>query len=117
LLESVRALHEMGVTLYGTQGTAKFLRQNGLPISTLHWPLDKKSPNAVDYIKEGKIDLVINIPKSYQTQELTNGYLIRRTAVDFGVMLITNRQIAMRFVEAICNKSIDDLKIKAADEY
>jgi carbamoyl-phosphate synthase large subunit len=83
----------------------------------LFWPLEKKEPNVITYLKNGKIDLVINIPKSYQERELTNGYLIRRTAADFNVMLITNRQIAMRFIEAISRLKMDDLKIRSWGEY
>ncbi|NOX88795.1 MAG: carbamoyl-phosphate synthase (glutamine-hydrolyzing) large subunit [Calditrichaeota bacterium] len=117
LLEPIRQLHQQGVKLYATGGTAKFLRQNGLPVTRLHWPLDQKKPNALDYIKEGKIDLVINIPKNFQKDELTNGYLIRRAAVDYNKILITNRQIAMRMIEAIQNKGLDNLQIKSWNEY
>ncbi|MCK9483525.1 MAG: carbamoyl-phosphate synthase (glutamine-hydrolyzing) large subunit [Candidatus Marinimicrobia bacterium] len=117
LLESVRALHKMNVRLYATGGTAKFLEANNVPVETLFWPLEKKEPNVLTYIKNGQIDLVINIPKSYQERELTNGYLIRRTAADFNVMLITNRQIAMRFVEALGRIKMEDLKIRGWGEY
>jgi len=89
----------------------------GFPVETLHWPLEKKQPNVVDYIKDGKIDLVINIPKNYRTEELSNGYLIRRAAVDCNVMLITNRQIAMRFLESLAKLDHDDLKIRSWQEY
>jgi len=117
LLESIRTLQNMNVKLYATGGTAKFLDANKVPVETLHWPLEKKEPNVVTYIKEGKIDLVINIPKSYQERELTNGYMIRRTAADFNVMLITNRQIARRYVEAISRIKTEDLKIRSWGEY
>jgi carbamoyl-phosphate synthase large subunit len=86
-------------------------------VQTVHWPLDEKSSNAVDYIKQGKIDLVINIPKNYQNEELTNGYLIRRAAVDYNVMLITNRQIAMRFIESISRSVHDRLDVRSWQEY
>jgi len=117
LLESVRFLHQQGVKLYATSGTAGFLKINRIPVETLHWPLDKKSPNAVDVIKESKVDLVINIPKNYQNEELTNGYLIRRAAVDYNVMLITNRQIAMRFIESIMRGAKNHLEIRSWKEY
>ncbi len=117
LLEPVRQLSAMGVKLYATGGTAKFLRENGLKVTRLHWPLDNKKPNALDYIKEGKVDLVINIPKNFQKEELTNGYLIRRAAVDFNKMLITNRQIAMRFIEALQNNGLNKIQIKSWEEY
>ncbi len=117
LLEPIRQLQAQGVKLYATGGTAKFLRQNGLSVTRLHWPLDSKKPNALDYIKKGKIDLVINIPKNFQKEELTNGYLIRRAAVDYNVMLITNRQIAMRLIEAVSNGAQNHLQIKSWNEY
>ncbi|HOD38633.1 MAG TPA: carbamoyl-phosphate synthase (glutamine-hydrolyzing) large subunit [Candidatus Marinimicrobia bacterium] len=117
LLESIRTLQNMNVKLYATGGTAKFLEANKVSVETLFWPLEKKEPNVITYLKNGKIDLVINIPKSYQERELTNGYLIRRTAADFNVMLITNRQIAMRFIEAISRLKMDDLKIRSWGEY
>jgi len=117
LLESIRTLQNMNVKLYATSGTAKFLEANKVPVEILHWPLEKKEPNVVSYIKEGKIDLVINIPKSYQERELTNGYLIRRTAADFNIMLITNRQIARRYIEAVTRLKAEDLKIRSWGEY
>lgn len=117
LLDSTRFLKALGVQFYATRGTAKFMITNGIPAEILNWPLERKSPNAVDYIKEGKIDLVINIPKNYQEQELTNDYIIRRVAVDHGVPLITNRQIAMRFAEALSRKAVDGLQISSWDEY
>nr|HQV34641.1 hypothetical protein [Calditrichia bacterium] len=80
-------------------------------------PLEKSEPNTLTYIKEGKIDLVVNIPKNYQEEELTNDYMIRRAAVDFNVPLITNRQLVMRFVEAISRKTLQDLRITHWGEY
>ncbi len=117
LLQYVRTLSGMGVALYATEGTAKFLKSNGVETKILNWPLDKKEPNVETYIREGKIDLIINIPKNYQEDELTNGYLIRRAAVDYNCMLITNRQIAMRLVEALSRTKNDDLLVKSWDEY
>jgi carbamoyl-phosphate synthase large subunit len=117
LLESVRMLMNLGVKFYATRGTAKFLKNNGIQAEALNWPLEKRQPNTIEYIKEKKIDLVINIPKNYQEMELTNDYMIRRTAVDYNVPLITNRQFAMRFAEAIARTSLEDLEIKSWDEY
>lgn len=117
LLESTRQLLKCGVKFYATPGTAKFMESNGIPVETLDWPLNGKSPNAVDFIKAGKIDLVINIPKNFQEEELTNDYLIRRTAVDFKIPLITNRQLAMRLAEALVNKNPLQLEAKSWDEY
>ncbi|GAB4335179.1 MAG: carbamoyl-phosphate synthase (glutamine-hydrolyzing) large subunit [Calditrichia bacterium] len=111
LLESCRIFRDLGIRLYATAGTARFLNDAGIPAEVLHWPLEERSPNTVEYIKSGRIDLVINIPKNYQKEELTNGYIIRRTAADFNVPLITNRQIAMRLAEALAVTKLEDLKI------
>lgn len=117
LLETVRRFQNLGIKIFATPGTALFLRSNKIKVQVLNWPLTNKNPNTIDYIKQGKIDLVINIPKNYQEEELTNDYLIRRTAVDYKIPLITNRQIAMRLSEALINKRLSDLKIKSWDEY
>ena len=117
MLESVRKLKEMGYELYATGGTYKFLEQNGIKTTMLNWPLDKKEPNALTYLKERKIDFVINIPKSYEEVELENDYLIRRAAVDFNISLITNVENAKLFVDSISKLKMDDLKIKDWDSY
>ncbi len=117
LLESTRILKKMGFKLYATRGTADFLKANGIEAVPLYWPLENKEPNTVSYIADGKIDLVINIPKNIEKEELDNDYLIRRAAVDFGVPLITNVQLAKRFIEAISKVSLHDLKVKSWDEY
>ena len=116
-LESTKLLDEMGFSFYATGGTADFLNKNGILSKVLYWPLDEKEPNTLSYIADGKIDLVINIPKNIEKEELDNDYLIRRKAVDFDVPLITDLQLAKRFVEAIYRTSLDDLKVKSWDEY
>ncbi len=116
-LESARTLESSGVDLFATKGTGDFLINNGIKATILHWPLEKKSPNTIEFIAQGKIDLVINIPKNFHEEELTNDYLIRRKAADFSIPLITEIQLAQRFVEAISSKSYDDLKIKSWVEY
>jgi len=116
-LKSTRILKELGMNLYATQGTAAFLRANNIETTVLHWPLERESPNVIEYITQKKIDLVINIPKNYQEEELTNDYIIRRQAVNFGIPLLTNIQLAQRFVEAISRKGIDDLEIRSWDDY
>ncbi len=117
LLECVKKLEEMGFKLFATEGTAKFLEENGVKTTILHWPLEKKEPNALTYIQERKIDLVINIPKSLEEEELTNDYLIRRKAVDFNIPLLTNEQIAKLFIESIHKKKMEDLEVKGWGEY
>jgi carbamoyl-phosphate synthase large subunit len=116
-LASARALQGLGMSLYATPGTADFLRANGVETIPLHWPLEGQQPNTITYLQEGKIDIVLNIPKNYQEEELTNDYLIRRQAVDLGIPLITNVQLAQRFVEALAHKRLDDLQIKSWDKY
>lgn len=117
LLEGVQHLYHQGVKIYATHGTTMFLRANGIEVTDLYWPLENDSPNVLDVIRERKVDLVINIPKNYQKEELTNGYLIRRAAVDYNVMLVTNRQIAMRLFECLSRDGQPELKIKHWGEY
>ena len=113
----MRALQSLGVRLLATQGTADFLRQYGIETERLHWPLERATPNVVDYLGNGEIDLVINIPKNFQDDELTNDYIIRRKAVDFAIPLITELRLAQRFVEALMAKRIDPIAVKSWDEY
>ena len=116
-LESTKILQQKGYKFYATKGTADFMKKHGLKAEMLYWPLEKKEPNTLTYIADGKIDLVINIPKNIEKEELDNDYLIRRKAIDFGIPLITNLQLAKRFAEAIQTNSIENLKIKSWDEY
>ncbi len=117
LLEPLRQLQKAGVKYYATPGTAKFMQSNGIAVDTVDWPLNGKKSNVLDLIKSKAVDLVINIPKNFQEEELTNDYLIRRTAVDYKIPLITNRQLAMRLAEALVNKNPEDLEIKSWNEY
>ncbi|MBN1232788.1 MAG: carbamoyl-phosphate synthase (glutamine-hydrolyzing) large subunit [Candidatus Coatesbacteria bacterium] len=116
-LEYSFILHKRGMRFYATSGTADFMRKYGIETEILNWPLDMKEPNILTYLSDGKIDLVINIPKNIEREELDNDYLIRRKSVDLGIPLITNMQLAKRFVEAISRLDIQDLKIKSWDEY
>ncbi len=116
-LESAQSLRDMGMQLYATKGTAAFLKDNGVTARVLHWPLDKEEPNILSFLEKGKIDLVINIPKNETKKELTNGYLIRRKAIDANIPLFTNLQLAKRLVEALTKTSRKKLSIKSWDEY
>jgi carbamoyl-phosphate synthase large subunit len=116
-LKSTKILEELGISFYATKGTADFMKANGIESNILYWPLDENEPNTISYIADGKIDLVINIPKNIEKDELDNDYLIRRRAIDFGVPLITNLQLAKRFVEAIHKSLSEELKVKSWDEY
>jgi len=117
LINSCRMLQEKGYNLYGTKGTALFLRQNGIECTVLHWPDEKAKPNTLDYLRKRKIDLVINIPKDLSSAELSNDYTIRRSAVDYNIPLITNARLASAFLIAVCNLSIEDITIKSWNEY
>ncbi len=117
MISASKALQDKGYNIYATKGTADFLAQNGVTAQVLHWPDSPEKPNTLDYIKEKKIDLVINIPKNLSAQELNNDYTIRRSAIDFNVPLITNARLASAFINAFCHLTPDDIKIKAWDEY
>ncbi|MEE9147631.1 MAG: carbamoyl-phosphate synthase (glutamine-hydrolyzing) large subunit, partial [Candidatus Tectomicrobia bacterium] len=116
-LDSVKTLQALGIKLYATPGTAAFLATHEIETTVLHWPLEAQDPNTIAYLEAKKIDLVINIPKNYREEELTNDYLIRRRAVDLGVPLLTNIQLGQRFVEAIACKGLADLTPKSWREY
>jgi carbamoyl-phosphate synthase large subunit len=118
LLESAAMLVDKGFNLFATSGTCKFFQDNNIECTKLHWPDEKgQQPNSIDYIKEKKIDLVINIPKNHTSQELSNGYRIRRNAIDYNIPLITNARVASAFIYAFCKYKIEDLEIKSWNEY
>ena len=118
LLDAARILDDYGYKIYATSGTAHFLEENGVKVhEVLHWPDSEEKPNVIDYMRGGKIDLAINIPKNNTARELQNGYLIRRTAVDFNIPLITNARQASAFIYAFCKIGVDGLAIKRIDEY
>jgi len=116
-LSSAKLLEELGFSFYATKGTADFMKANGISAKVLFWPLEEKEPNTLTYIQNGKIDLVINIPKNIEKEELDNDYLIRRKSVDFNVPLITNLQLAKRFSEAIYYTKLNELEVKSWDSY
>ncbi len=117
LLSALHTFQGLGIRFYATEGTAVFLRGSGIESETLHWPLDSRKPSAVEAIRAGEIDLVLNIPKDDTEEELTNDYIIRREAVDYNVPLITNRQIAMRLAEALSRVELKDLEIRSWADY
>ena len=93
------------------------MKYHGIVSEVLYWPLEKREPNILTHITEGRLDLIINIPKNIEEEELTNDYLIRRKAVDFNVPLITNLQFAERFIDAVSRVGVGDLAVKSWDEY
>jgi carbamoyl-phosphate synthase large subunit len=116
-LESTRILKQMNYKFYATRGTANFMKENGLEAEVLYWPSENQEPNVITYLVNRKIDLVINIPKNTETVELDNDYIIRRKAVDFNIPLITNITFAKRFVEALREVKLEDLKVESWDYY
>lgn len=114
---SSRLLQEKGYKLYATKGTHDFLKKNNIHTTILHWPDEDKKPNTLDYIREKKIDLVINIPKNLTTGELRNDYEIRRSAIDHNIPLITNARLASAFIYAITRFTLNDLAIRSWREY
>jgi carbamoyl-phosphate synthase large subunit len=117
LLQSAKMLVERGYNLFATPGSAKFLADSDVPVTTLYWPDEEKTPNTLEYLKSRKIDLVINIPKNLSKTELYNDYEIRRAAVDFNIPLITNARLASAFIYAICKLQPEDIAINSWDEY
>ena len=116
-LASAKALQRMGFDLFATEGTSDFLKDNGVKNLKLFKVSTGKSPNIIDYIGEKKLDLVIDIPKNYTRQEITDGYIIRRKAIDMNIPLLTNLQVAKLLTEALKQYKIGDLEIKSWDEY
>jgi len=116
-IEGAKLFEGLGIEFFATQGTAEFLSRYGIKSMVVHWPLEELSPNAGELIEQRKIDLVINIPKNYQETELTNDYYIRRKAVDFGIPLLTNIQLANRLAESLSRKQTVDLDIKELQAY
>ena len=124
LLNACRLLHERGYKLYGTEGSARYLNENGVPAERVIWPTEAQNPElagkykaAMDMLSNKELDLVINIPKNFSHKELTNGYYVRRASIDFNIPLITNARLATAFIRAFCAMSIDDIQIKSWDQY
>ena len=117
MLDAARTLVEHGYELYATGGTSKYLADNGIANTLVHWPSDQGQPQALDLLHDHKIDMVVNIPKDLTTHELTNGYKIRRAAIDLNVPLITNSRLASAFIHAFCTVGLDGIGIKSWSEY
>ena len=119
LLDAAQALVKNGYTIYATAGTAKFLNENNVKATAVGWPDEdhKDLPNVMQMIADHKFDLIVNIPKNHTKRELTNGYRIRRGAIDHNIPLITNARLASAFIEAFCTLSQDQFQIKSWQEY
>lgn len=117
LLVAARMLHQKGYELYATGGSQKFLADNGIPATQVFWPNEDQRPSALEMIQNKQIDLVVNIPKDFTTNELDNGYKIRRASIDYNVPLLTNSRLASAFIQAFCKMNVDEIEIKAWNEY
>ena len=118
MLDAAKMLLENGYKLYATGGTSKFLTENGIENTHVLWPSEEgEEPKALDLLHNHTIDMVVNIPKNLTSSELTNGYKIRRAAIDLNVPLITNARLASAFIYAFCTTKIEDIDIKAWGEY
>ncbi len=117
LLEPARELTKKGYKIYATGGTAKFFNDNGVPATVVNWPDEEGDNNVMDLIAQHKFDLIINVPKNHTKRELTNGYRIRRGAIDHNIPLMTNGRLAKAFIEAFCSMDEKDIKVKSWQEY
>ena len=117
MLQAARQLQRKGYKLFATGGTSKFLTENGVENTLVYWPSEEGQPQALDMLHRKEIDMVVNIPKNLSAGELTNGYKIRRAAIDLNIPLITNARLASAFINAFCTMSVDDLAIKSWAEY
>lgn len=117
MMDACRLLTERGYTIFATEGTHRFLQDNGIPSVRVYWPDEEGKPQAVELLQDHTIDLVVNINKNLSQGELTNGYKLRRSAIDLNIPLITNARLASAFISAFCRLSIDEIQIKPWSEY
>ena len=118
MLDAARKLYQKGYSLYATGGTHRYLNENGIPAIQVHWPSEgHMQPQALELLHSKQIDMVVNIPKNLSSTELSNGYKIRRAAIDLNIPLLTNARLASAFIDAFCDLTPDDIAIKAWGEY
>jgi carbamoyl-phosphate synthase large subunit len=117
LLDACKMLQHHHYDIYATAGTQKFLAENGVRATTVGWPDERAEMNIMDMIADHTFELIINLPKNHTRRELTNGYKIRRGAVDHNIPLITNARLAGAFIEAFCRRRVEDIPIKSWQEY
>jgi len=117
LLEPIKRLEKAGYAIFATEGTAKFLGENGVNATTVCWPDEEGDNKVMNMIADHKFDLIINVPKNQSKRELTNGYRIRRGAIDHNIPLMTNVRLAKAFIDAFCTIKLEDIKIKSWQEY
>ena len=117
MLDAAKELYKNGYELLATGGTYKYLTEQGIECKEVFWPSEDKQPQAIDMLHNKEIDMVVNIPKNHSVSELTNGYKIRRAAIDLNVPLLTNSRLASAFIHAFCTMSLDDINIRSWQEY
>ena len=117
MLDAAKTLLTRGYKLYATGGTSKFLTENNIENTLVYWPSEEGQPQALDMLHNHEIDMVVNIPKNLSAGELSNGYKIRRAAIDLNVPLLTNARLASAFIQAFCNMSLDDITVNSWEEY
>ena len=118
MLDAAQMLVNSGYKLYATGGTSKYLTENGIANTRVLWPSEEgDEPKALEMLHNHEIDMVVNIPKNLSSSELSNGYKIRRAAIDLNVPLITNSRLASAFIYAFCTTKLEDIDIKAWGEY
>ncbi len=117
LLSSAQLLAKKGYVIYATDGTYAYLRENGVPAKHCFWPGDEGTPQAIDLLREKKVEFVVNIPKNLTTPELSKGYKVRRAAIDYNIPLITNDRLASNFIHAFCHIDQEQIQIKSWSEY
>jgi carbamoyl-phosphate synthase large subunit len=121
MLEAAQMLVAKGLTVYATRGTARYLNDNNVKATAVAWPDEEVSEEApvqvMDLIANHEIDLIVNVPKNHSKRELTNGYRIRRAAIDHNIPLMTNVRLAKAFVRAFCNISLEEIPVKSWQEY
>ena len=117
MMNAAKMLVAKGYNLFATGGTHKYLADAGIPSTLVHWPSDEQQPQALDLLHRKEIDMVVNIPKNLTEGELSNGYKIRRAAIDLNIPLITNARLASAFINAFCTMEVDDISIRSWEEY
>ncbi len=117
MLDAARLLVKKGYKLFATGGTSRYLTDNGVENTLVHWPSENMQPQALEMLHNREIDMVVNIPKNLSAGELDNGYKIRRAAIDLNIPLITNARLASAFIRAFCTLDINDIAIKSWSEY
>ena len=117
MLTAAKMLADHGYQLFATGGTSRYLTENGIANTLVYWPSEEGQPQAIDMLHNKEIDMVVNVPKNLSSGELTNGYKIRRAAIDLNIPLITNARLASAFIQAFCTVKLEDLEIISWQEF